>query len=197
MKRLLSARLMRWAFRFWLAHGAAISGLMLISAVGRAAQMKAAGPIPGPVYWGLEVVVESARVLTLLIILGDGNFRNGVAVVTGWFQPVDWKWSGLWATVNNQWARCWPEMIGNLLWFALTAWAMNQLISMVSENRVMLDALRERGLLHPESTGMPIVFFLKNLTVIPLTVIFEYGFLRWLTGNSRVWNSLKVYFPTQ
>ena len=65
-------------FYFFKKHFMAIMGLGLIAALGRVIQLGGFGEITNWMNIILEVVVESARILLFLYVLGLANIRNGV-----------------------------------------------------------------------------------------------------------------------
>jgi hypothetical protein len=74
-------------------------------------------------------------------------------------------------------------LLWNIILFGLLAFIINYCIEVVAHNPYVLSALKERHILDTSASANPVVFFLKNLTVIPFTIIFEFGILLRLTGK--------------
>ncbi|GAB3935924.1 hypothetical protein GCM10028804_55540 [Larkinella terrae] len=163
---------------------------MLFAALGRAGQMQFWGPIPASWSIVLEFVVELARILTILVILGHGNAIAGGRKLAGIFRFRRKQWAKLGRNIRLTFRQQWPVLFWNLLVFSLIAYGFNRFNGLVADQSTLLPFLKMNGIMHESATTMPIVFFLKNLTVIPFTLIFEYGLFRWLTGNRSVVNRL-------
>ncbi|MGA0556636.1 hypothetical protein ACO2Q8_08295 [Larkinella sp. VNQ87] len=175
--------LVSWTFRFWRAYAGPITGWMLLAALGRAVQMRIFGPVSSPVYTGLEVVVELARIITLLVIIGHGNLRRGAQKLVLLLRYKSSNWREVGQTIWTIGRQDWPILLWNLLAFSLLAFGFNKLNGLIADHEAVQALLRQNGLMHTSATGMPVFFFLKNLTVIPFTLIFEYGLFCWLAGK--------------
>ncbi|GAB3900193.1 hypothetical protein GCM10028803_22620 [Larkinella knui] len=179
----LTTGILVWAFQFWWRYFGQISFWMLFAALGRAIQMRIFGPISPTFSIVLEIVVELARVLTLLLIIGQGNLGNGFWKMVGIFRYTREKWRQLGRTFRSTLRQYWPVLLWNLLVFSLIAYGMNRLNGFVANQTALLGYLKLAGWVHESASEMPVVFFLKNLTVIPFTLVFEYGLFRWLSGT--------------
>lgn len=169
-----------WSLQFWLKYSGLITFLMLIAALGRAFQMKAAGPVSPFLYWFLEVLVAFARILTLLVVIGFGNIRQGGRNFISVFnmKSQDWRRSG--ATTMKTFSSDWAVFLMSIIVFSCIAFVMNRSITLVAANGKFLQALKDNHILVQSTSGMPVVFFLKNLTVIPFTMIFDVAIVLWL-----------------
>ncbi|WP_345264138.1 hypothetical protein [Nibrella viscosa] len=127
-----------------------------------------------------------ARILTLLAIIGHGNIRRGSDQVKRLFGLRGQEWTTVGRSVRQTLVRQWPGLLIDLVLFSLLAWVLNHSIAGVANYPVVILTAQKMGVLHPEATGTPIVFFLKNLTVIPLTMVFDYGLVWWLSGKMPV-----------
>jgi hypothetical protein len=181
--RFPSANLLIWTFRFWLNHIVPISFLMLFAALGRAIQMHIFGSIPLFLAVALEFVVELARITTLLVIIGHGNLSNGIQKVVGIFRFSREQWSGFSRAVRRTFSQQWTVLLWNLLLFSLVAYAFNWANGVIADHSSVLLFLKDNGFMNESASGMPVFFFLKNLTVVPFTLVFDYILLRWLTGK--------------
>lgn len=172
-----------WALRFWLKYLGLITFLMLVAALGRAFQMKAAGPVSPFLYWFLEVLVAFARILTLLAIIGFGSIRQGARNFMGIFKMKSQDWRQTGAATMKTFSNDWAVFLMSIIVFSCIAFVMNRSITMVAANIKFMQALKDSHILVPSATGMPVIFFLKNLTVIPLTMIFDVAIVLWLCGK--------------
>lgn len=177
------AGLLTWSFQFWRTCFGVISFWMLFAALGRAIQMRVFGPIPSMVHLSLEILVELARILTVLVIIGHGNLTRGAQALGRFFRLKRTDWRNIWRSIRTTCREQWPVLLSNLVLFSLIAFGFNQVNSWIAAHRAVFYGLRDFGFIHEQATSMPIFFFLKNLTVIPLTLIFEYGFFLWLAGK--------------
>ena len=76
----------------------------------------------------------------------------------------------------------------NIVGFLLIAWAINYLIDVLAYETCLYLTLKKDGILVESSSEWAILLFFKNLTVIPLTLIFDTVLLLWLANklsNSR------------
>ncbi|WP_460674270.1 hypothetical protein [Larkinella ripae] len=180
---LSSAGLLVWTFQFWRTYFGPISLWMLFAALGRAVQMKIFGPIPSSLFVSLEILVEAARIITILVIVGHGNWRQGVQNLGVLFRFKKQQWRETGRTARTMLRLHWPVLLGNLLLFSLLAYGFNAINRLIAEHRAVFYGLKDFGFMHQAATSMPLFFFLKNLTVIPFTVIFEYGLFMALAGK--------------
>ncbi|MFC5408086.1 hypothetical protein ACFPMF_02105 [Larkinella bovis] len=178
-----SAGLVAWTFRFWRACVGPVSFWMLFAALGRAIQMRVFGPVSPPVFYGLEVLVELARIVTILAIVGHGSLRQGYRQLARFFRWTKSQWRDIRGTVGATIRSQWPVLVTNLLFFSLLAFGFNKLNSLIVDQRPVYYGLKDFGLIHGDATRLPLFFFLKNLTVIPFTLLFEYGLFCWLAGK--------------
>jgi hypothetical protein len=131
----------------------------------------------------LEFVVELARITTLLVIIGHGNLSNGIQKVVGIFRFSREQWSGFSRAVRRTFSQQWTVLLWNLLLFSLVAYAFNWANGVIADHSSVLLFLKDNGFMNESASGMPVFFFLKNLTVVPFTLVFDYILLRWLTGK--------------
>ena len=176
-------RPLAWSLRFWIRYLVVITFLMLFAALGRAFQMKAAGPVSPFLYWFLEVLVALARMLTLLAIMGFGSIRRGGCNVIGIFKMKSQDWRQAGAATMKKFSNDWAVFLMSIIVFSCIAFVMNRSITLVAANSKFLHTLKDNHFLAPSASGMPVVFFLKNLTVIPFTMIFDVAIVLWLCGK--------------
>ena len=148
-----------------------VLGLSLIAAAGRAIQLGALDQPVGILYWLVEVLVESSRVLVVIALIGGGNIVQGVKKVThldlgvAFFQQKP----DLKLTDNMK-----------LLTTAVSGIAFGAL--MFGGNAVLAQIAEEARQSDPE----PVLFFLKNVTVIPLAIVFSLAVINfWFFTSGR------------
>lgn len=168
---------------------AKILGLGLMAALGRVIQLGGFGPIPAGMNIALEVVVESARLLLVLFVLGWGNIRGGALRIKHIWRKKDSR-KKLWAAAIQKMKRQWLAIFLNMIAFLAIAWTINYLIDLLAYETCLYLTLKKDGILVETSSEWTILLFFKNLTVIPLTLIFDTILILWLsnrlTGNRKV-----------
>lgn len=157
---------------FYGTHSIPIVALALLAALGRVIQLGWEDPGTAVPHWGLELLVEGARLAILVVIV-----RATIAAL-----PVDARtfFAQLWPKLQQEWRTVlWSTVV-----FALFAVAVNSAISWLAEQRFVhqvFQALPGTAALRPDRTGMLVVFSLKNLTIIPFTLVWLfYGMARLL-----------------
>ena len=160
-------RVLPWAFRFVWAHAPLVLGLSLVAALGRAVQLGGLGPVGPHGTASLEIVVESARVLLFCAVIGMGRVLDGLRTVASIVPrpPAGWRASA--TAVRARLRAEWPVLIPDVVGFGVIAFGVNAAI----------EAVAAPG-------AYPLIFLLKNLTVIPLTIVFQGGLFLLMTGRA-------------
>ena len=173
------------ALRFYGANLPAILLIMSFAAVGRALQLGAAGP-PGPLWSGiLEVAVEGSRALFVVFLIGHGSVRQGYRNVLALFGKGRANWHGAANEGTSSRRVDWAGMVLSLLLFGLVAWGMNVMIASVASRPDLLAGLRRCGYMAEDANPYGVLLFMKNLTVIPLTLVFNYVLVMFAIGQMR------------
>ncbi|MPR33309.1 hypothetical protein [Salmonirosea aquatica] len=170
------------AVNFFRKHFLIVLGLGLIAALGRVIQLGGFGEISSGVTIILEVVVESARVLLFLYVIGLANVKAGFVRIKKIFtHKADRRaqWSIALRNLRTQWFT----LLLNFIMFSLVAWLLNYLIDQLAYETCLYLTLRENGILNDTSSEWTILLFFKNLSVIPFTLIFEAMFLLFITNK--------------
>ena len=175
--------LIAWSFRFYGHNFLLLLGLMLVAALGRAFQMGAAGEISSGEYILLEIAVELSRVLLLILVIGEGNIKKGFQRCRRVFTMKKAEQTASWNTIVRNFKAYWPSLLWNAILFGILAFLTNYCIDWVANNQHVLAGLKEQHVLAASASANPVVFFLKNLTVIPFTIIFECGIFLRLLGK--------------
>ena len=167
---------------FFRKHFMAIIGLGLIAAFGRVIQLGGFGEITNWMNILLEVVIESARILLFLYVLGLANVRNGVLRIKHLLTHKDNR-KKLLTNAIQKLKTHWFSISLNIIAFLLFAWAINYLIELLAYETCLYLSLRKDGILADTSSEWTVLLFFKNLTVIPLTLIFDAILLLWLANK--------------
>lgn len=170
------------SLRFFWHHVAVILGLGLIAAVCRVTQLGGFGQVSATYNIVLEVVIEFARILLFLYVLGFANVHKGWHRIT---QAVRSK-----PRLKENWQiaiwnvkKFWPDIVLSGIGFLLIAVALNYLIDLLVYQTCLYLDLMNNGILAPGSSEWTVLLFFKNLSVIPLTLVFDALFLLWITGK--------------
>ncbi|GAB3051473.1 hypothetical protein [Spirosoma pulveris] len=162
---------------FWL-----ILGLGLVAAVGRTIQLLAFGPISPFFHMLLEVLIESARVALVLYALGLANMQSGLAKISRVARSKatrhkNWRLALL--TIRKRWVI----ILMNLGAFLLLAYGFNALIDHIAYQTCLYITLTRRQLISEQSSEWVLILFLKNISIIPFTLVFQTLFLIWITNR--------------
>ncbi len=166
---------------FFKKHFLTIMGLGLIAAFGRVIQLGGFGQITGWMNVILEVVVESARILLFLYVLGLANVKNGLLRIKHILTHKDRK--TLLTNALHKLKKQWLSLSLNIIGFLVIASIINYLIDLLAYETCLYLSLKTDGILAESSSEWTILLFFKNLTVIPLTLIFDTVLLLWLANK--------------
>ena len=159
-----------------------IMGLGLIAALGRVIQLGGFGQITTWMNIVLEVVVESARILLFLYVLGLANIKNGVLRIKHILTHKDNRRKRFTMAIQKL-KKQWFSVSLNIIGFLFIAWTINYLIDLLAYETCLYLSLKTDGILAESSSEWTILLFFKNLTVIPLTLIFDTVLLLWLANK--------------
>src|SRR5262245_54228154 len=112
-------------------HLATIFGLGLIAAFGRVIQLGGFGQIASWFNIVLEVVVEFARLLLFLYVLGFANFRKGASRIRQFFIDKNSRKLYLKAAIQK-FRKQWIEILLNFVVFSVIAWGINYMIDVLA-----------------------------------------------------------------
>lgn len=172
------------SFGFFRKHLFLIMSLGLVAALGRVTQLGGFGEINSALYIALEVIIESARVLLFLYVLGFSNISKGILRIKNFVtEKVNRK--RLVRAAKEKLAKEWPFIFLNVAGFLLIASAFNYLIDLTVYETCFYLSLQQDGILSPTSSEWTMLLFLKNLSVVPFTLVFDAIFLLWVTNKLR------------
>jgi hypothetical protein len=157
-------------------------GLGIIAALGRVIQLGGFGQITTWMNIVIEMVVESARILIFLYVLGFANVKKGIFRIRSIVTHKDNR-KKLMTDAVQKLKRQWLPLCLNIVGFLLIAWTINYLIDLLAYETCLYLTLKSDGILVESSSEWTILLFFKNLTVIPLTLIFDTILLLWLSNK--------------
>jgi hypothetical protein len=167
---------------FFRQHFLLIMVLGLIAAIGRVVQLGGFGEVPGSINMTLEVVVELSRILLMLFVLGLANIKSGALRIIHFFAHKVERKTVLMTAVHKL-KKHWFSVFLNVLAFLMMAWGINYLIDLAAYETCFYFQLKNRGILAPSSSEWTLLLFFKNLTVIPLTLVFDAIVILWLSNR--------------
>ena len=167
---------------FFKKHFLVIMGLGLIAAFGRVIQLGGFGQITTWKNILLEVVIESSRILLFLYVLGLANIKNGALRIKHLCSNKDSLKSSLIIAIQK-FRKQWFSVVLNSIGFLIIAWAINYLIDLLAYETCLYLNLKKNGVLAASSSEWTILLFFKNVTVIPLTLIFDSILILWLSNK--------------
>lgn len=169
-------------FYFVKKHLMTIMGFGLIAAFGRVIQLGGFGQITSFMNIILEVAVESARILLFLYVLGLANIKKGILRIKYMLIHREDR-KKLLTVAFQKMKKQWLSVSLNIVGFLLIAWTINYLIDLLAYETCLYLTLKTDGILAESSSEWTILLFFKNLTIIPLTLIFDTILLLWLSNK--------------
>ena len=171
--------------RFFKQHFLTIFTLGFIAGLGRVIQLRGFGPVSPSMHIVLEVIIESARVLLFIYILGSASIKIGLSRFVRLFRRTPERAVALRTAMSNFKAR-WKSLLFNFIMYLALAWAINLLIDQLAYETCFYLTMKDHGILSEASSEWTIILFFKNLTVIPLTFIFNTLLIFYATGKLKL-----------
>ena len=168
--------------QFFKKHCLVILGLGFVAALGRVIQLGGFGAITNWAYIILEIIVESARILLFIYVLGLANVKTGLNRIRQFFTHQNDR-RRKWAVVLQNLKRNWVSILLNTIGFLLIVGILNYLIDLLAYETCLYLSLKNDGFLSPVSSEWTILLFFKNLSVIPFTLVFETLLVLWISNN--------------
>ncbi len=176
----------------WIAHSIGffrnhlftVLGLGFLAAIGRATQMGAFGPISTASDVLLEIGVESSRILLFLYVLGLTNVRTGAGSVLRLFSAGAYHHRN-WRVAVQKVKSHWRALLLNLAVFLLIAWSINFLIDYTAYQTCLYTKMKASEIIADGASEWAFILFLKNISIIPFTLVFNALFLHWVTNRLR------------
>jgi hypothetical protein len=182
-KSLSSISLVKYSIHFFGLHFLVVFGAGLVAAIGRAIQLGAMDHVSSGVNNLLEILIAAARVLTFLLVLGEGSIGKGARRIRSIFLLNGAQWRLISEAVITKLRVNWLSLVTNLLVYSAIAFMINFTIDKVAYDTDLLINLQSSHILSPQTSEWVLLLFFKNLTVIPFTIIFNGFLLLWVTGK--------------
>jgi len=173
---------LRETLLFFRNHYLIVLGLGLTAAMGRIVQLGAFGPISPGLHIAMEVVVESARILLFVYALGLTQLKRGFLRLKRMLTSGK-AWTEHWQKGRIRLKTHWRSLLASFVIYLLIAWATNLLIDYTAFQTCLYYKLKVNNIIAEQSSEWVIILFFKNLSVIPLTLIFNALFLLCVTGR--------------
>jgi hypothetical protein len=175
------AELIQETQRFINKHLLKVGMLNLVAAMGRFIQEGGMGKITAETFSLLEISIELSRVLLVLLVVGNSSISAGFRIILSIFKmkAFDWKQVGRQLINNIAWNKI--ALSVNLVIFMIVATITNISIDLVT-HLFLLNWLKVNGLLAAASPW-PVILFLKNVSIIPFTLVFECVLVLFLIGK--------------
>ena len=174
--------LLNSTLHFFKKHFLVITVLGLIAAFGRVIQLEGFGQITSWTNILLEVIIQFSRILLFLYVLGFANVKSGFLRIKRFFTNKNNKKTYFTSAIQKL-RKQWLPFSLNIIGFLIIAWCINYLIDLVAYETGFYLTLKKNGILTDSSSEWTILLFFKNLTVIPLTLIFDAVLLLWLSNK--------------
>jgi hypothetical protein len=156
--------------------------LSLIASVGRLLQVGWEASLPPAGSAFLELLVGGARVAVFLLAVGNGKVGKGIEALRTIFRiPKDERDAAvllMWRNAKGHWTA----ILRDITLFGIAAVVINVGIGVIAEGRTASSLLIGLGISNADGETMQnaATLFMKNLTVIPLTIVFLCGMIRYL-----------------
>lgn len=163
-------------------HLAIILGLGIIAAFGRAIQLGAFGPVTGIFYYALEIIIQSARLFIFLYALGFTSIRTGISLIKKFAGSKNVRKEN-WQIAVRKVKKDWFSMLTSCIIYSLISFIINLLIDYATYQTCLYLKLKTNDIIAEGASEWVIILFLKNISVIPLTLVFDALFLLWITNR--------------
>jgi hypothetical protein len=172
---------MRRTLQFIGRHLPLVGVLCAISASGRFVQTGWTSLAGTMAQVALEIVVEGARVVLALAAIGGGNPLTGVETIKRLFRTIKTDKASPAVDVGKQLSSHWKSYAWDFAFYCGVAFALNLIINVTVDIPAVVELTHTLG---AEGSGSA-TLFMKNLSVIPLTIIFQVFFVTRLLNHSR------------
>ena len=158
--------------------------LCLIAAFGRGMQEGGWGSVSSISFWGLEFMVEGARLGLMILVIGKGSLKIGVRKVVAIFRAKKSDWKQRWTQFKkNVWANKIAILVNFALFLMIAALFNFSIYAGIEAG--LLEYLKNNHIIDAMASKWPVVLWLKNVSIIPFTLIFETILILLLTAPSK------------
>ena len=157
-----------------------------MAGLGRFFQEGGYGEISNSMHGILEVVVNGARLLIILHIIGQGYMQAGFRNVTNLFTLTKSEWHRIWDNVKDNFLNNAITILTNFIILIVVAVIFNIALFALFDYTTFLEWLKSTALISPEASKWPVLLFFKNISIIPFTLIFETLFVMWIVERNKL-----------
>ena len=169
---------------FFKNHLLIILGLGLIAAFGRAAQLGAFGPVTSFYYYFLEITIQSARLFIFIYTLGLTHIRTGLTRLKKIISSKN-TWKEHWNIAVLKIKKEWVSILASFVIYLLIALIINTIINFATYQTCLYFKLKASEIISDKASEWVIILFLKNISVIPFSLVFNAIFLLWITNKMK------------
>ncbi|MFD2523498.1 hypothetical protein [Emticicia soli] len=163
-----------------------ILGLGLIAGIGRFIQEGGSGAISSSTQIILDIGVNTARLLTVFIIIGKGSLQNGLSAIAKIFRLTKAKWVSIWDNIKRNFSGNYLALLVNFIIYTLIAVIINIGLFILLDHTAFLEWLKSNQLLSPFASKWPVLLLLKNISIIPFTLVFEVLIVSWIVEKNKM-----------
>jgi hypothetical protein len=159
-----------------------------VAGLGRFFQEGGYGQIGSSMHGILEVVINGARLLIILLIIGQGYMQIGFRNFTNIFSLTKTNWHSIWANVKDNFSTNFLAILTNFIILIAIAGIFNILLFALFDYTSILEWLKSTTLISPTASKWPVLLFFKNISIIPFTLVFQTLFVMWIVERNKLIN---------
>lgn len=160
--------------------------LGLIAGESRFWQEGGYGEISSTAHGILEVIVNAARILIIFVIIGRGYVQAGARNFASIFRLTRSEWHEVWENIKYNFLNNFLALLVNFIIYIIIAFVINVVLFTLLEHTTFLEWLKSISLVSPTASKWPILLFLKNISIIPFTLVFETLFVMWIVERNKL-----------
>lgn len=160
--------------------------LGLTAGVGRFIQEGGNSEISSAAHGILEVVVNGARLLIIFVVAGHGYIQAGFRSFINVFRLTRTQWRAVWMKVKANFSNNFPAILVNFIIYIIIAAIINIGLFSLFKYTSLLEWLKSNSIVIPTASMWPILLFLKNISIIPYTLVFETLFVMWIVERNKL-----------
>jgi hypothetical protein len=160
--------------------------LGLVAGTGRFIQEGGSGEISSSTHAILEVVVNGARLLIIWVVIGQGYIQAGFRNFINIFRLTRNRWHTVWANAKANFSNNFPAVLVNFIIYIVIAVIINIALFALFEYTSLLVWLKSGSLINLTASKWPVLLFLKNISIIPYTLVFETVFVMWIVERNKL-----------
>ena len=171
--------------RFVARHLLVVAPLCAVIAMGRFVQTGYPAFAPIPMQVVLEVVVEGGRIALAIVVIGAGSLTAGIRSIRRFFAEPKAERQSRFARMKERLTTRWRPLAEDVALYLVLALLLNRAIDWVAGTPWMQARAAIVGADLTASDAQ--ILLLKNISVIPLTIVFQIHFAArlWLSDEER------------